>query len=120
MSRAEFATYLVRVWGGRAYDEANAPQFSDVTQGAWYAPYVQKAAAIGLIKGLPDGSFRPNAPISRAEAVTILNRLLRRTPETALGLATAPSPFPDVTVAHWAYLDILEAGVAHQHEEAAK
>jgi hypothetical protein len=64
------------------------------------------------MRGYPDGSFKPNGHITRAEVVTALNRMLGRTPdaEHIRGLA---NPYTDLSETHWAYADILEAAVEH-------
>lgn len=54
---------------------ARLPKFSDVDSKAWYADYMSKAAALGLLKGYEDGTVRPNSYITRAEAVTMFARL---------------------------------------------
>jgi hypothetical protein len=68
--------------------------------------------------GYPDGTFRPWADITRAEAVTAVNRLLGR------GYAERPDwvafPFTDVRPAYWAYDSILEASVAHGYTSTAE
>ena len=52
-------------------DVENAP-FSDVALYAWYTPYIKKAKELGLINGYPDGTFQPDNPINKAEAIKIL------------------------------------------------
>jgi hypothetical protein len=113
MSRAEFAAYLVRICADSAYDERRF--FPDVPAGAWYADYVEQAGALGLVEGMPDGRFYPMEPVTRAEAVTVLNRLLGRDAGSAEALKTAVCPFSDLTSEHWAYLEVLEASVEHAH-----
>ncbi|MDR3120308.1 MAG: S-layer homology domain-containing protein, partial [Clostridiales bacterium] len=80
--------------------------------------YIEKAAANGLVLGYPDGSFRPDASITRAETVTVINRMLRR------GIAPADVPdwaatFYDVPDTHWAYAMICEAATAHEYKTKA-
>ncbi|MBQ8524410.1 MAG: S-layer homology domain-containing protein [Clostridia bacterium] len=53
--------------------------FSDVKAGKWYSDYVAWAAEKGVVEGYPDGSFRPDAPVTREEAVTILGRYYHNT-----------------------------------------
>lgn len=115
MSRAEFATCLVRIWGTKSYDEGKAIAFPDVEDGIWYADYVRKASAMGLVQGMSDGKFHPTDPISRAEAVTIINRLLARDATKLPEFSTMTCPFTDVVSTHWAYRDIMEASVEHKH-----
>lgn len=56
-------------------------RFSDVQGAEWYISYLMTALEEGLIEGYPDGFFRPNRPITRAETCTIVNRTLGRKPE---------------------------------------
>ena len=56
-------------------------RFSDVKGAEWYISYLMTAIEEGLIEGYPDGSFRPDRPITRAETCTIVNRTLGRKPE---------------------------------------
>ncbi|MNE78417.1 Cellulosome-anchoring protein precursor [compost metagenome] len=67
--------------------------------------------AAGLMTGFADGSFAPAKTLSRAEAVTVINRLFGRGPLTGV---TRPS-FSDVPAAHWAFADIEEASVNHKY-----
>ncbi|MFR3290272.1 MAG: S-layer homology domain-containing protein [Lachnospiraceae bacterium] len=79
ITRAEFTKIAVSFFkhaGG-----ASANPFNDVPDSAWYAEFVKAAAELGLIDGYEDGTFRPNAPITRAEACTIVNRTLGRAPD---------------------------------------
>ena len=73
--RAEFVTILSRV----PHDDIGTDKsFADVPKTHWAYNAVQTALAQGWVAGDPSGNFRPNDPISRAEAVTILNRILGR------------------------------------------
>lgn len=116
MTRAELATVLVRIARGDEREfTAAAIAFPDVDQDAWYFYYVIDAARYGLITGYPDGTFRPTATVTRSEAVTMINRMLGRDPETAPGLSALTFPFSDVQTSYWAYLQIMEASVEHEH-----
>ena len=117
ITRAELATVLVRIAEANEMvptrDEDAA--FSDVSEEMRCYQYITKAAKYGLVKGNPDGSFRPNDPVTRAEAVVMINRLLSRDYKTAEELKTLNCPFSDVTESYWAYGDIMEASVTHKH-----
>jgi hypothetical protein len=116
MTRAELATLLVRDAEARGEQFTGTPQaFTDVPADNWYAEYVAKASAIGLVNGYDDGTFRPETPVTRAEAVVMINRAFGRDPETAEALKTATCPFSDVSDTHWAYWHIMEASVLHEH-----
>jgi hypothetical protein len=75
VTRAEFASLLVKVLGLNAQAGAKNP-FKDVKDGAWYAEAVTTAAANGLVKGYDDGSFRPEKTITREEVAAMLVRAL--------------------------------------------
>jgi hypothetical protein len=74
MTRAEFMTLLVRAMGLK--ENAEAVAFSDVTPGAWYDGWIGAAFAAGLANGYGDGSFRPDAAVSREEMSVMLVRAL--------------------------------------------
>ena len=116
MTRAELATVLVRIAEKQGNSQSNPSRsFSDVTGTEWYGDYIAKAVRFGLITGYEDGTFRPNNTVSRAEAVTMINRMLGRDPNTAPDLATKANPFNDLSRSHWAYLQVLEASLTHEH-----
>ncbi|MEK4045632.1 S-layer homology domain-containing protein [Paenibacillus sp. FSL H8-0048] len=87
-----------------------ASSFNDIT-GHWAQGVIAANVSAGLLKGYPDGSFKPNAYLTRAEAVVIVNQMFGRGP---LHGADAVK-FPDVSKNHWAYLDIQEAVIDHQY-----
>lgn len=75
VSRAEFAAFLLRSLDV-SEQKATGERFSDVAAGAWYAGAVETAAARGLVSGYPDGTFKPNEPITREEVATMVTRAL--------------------------------------------
>lgn len=98
ITRAEFAVILSHV----LKDETAPNPFKD-TAGHWAKDAIDKAYAQGIIKGYGDNSFRPDALVSRAEAVAMANRTFR------LQKTVVENPFTDITSDHWAYNDILTA-----------
>ena len=82
--------------------------FSDVDKSLWSADYIYSAYKAGYIDGYEDGTFRPDSPITRAEAVKIINSVLERT-----DMSNTENPFNDVSDKHWAYNQILEAVINH-------
>lgn len=72
VTRGELATFLWRIAGAPPHPDA-AP-FRDVPTGSWASPAVSWAAVHGVVEGYPDGTFRPDDPVSRAETVTLLRR----------------------------------------------
>ena len=111
ITRAELAAMLTR-------DDKSAVKpapFKDV-KGHWAAEAIGRAHAKGWISGYPDGNFRPDAPVTRAELCALFNRFAGRslTADEAAKLAQQKGSvsFKDVDAAHWAYKDILAAANA--------
>lgn len=75
VTRAEFAAWLVRAMGLPAAEKSVA--FTDVGRDDWFYPELMTAVDAGIIKGFSDGSFRPNAPVTREEVAVMLARALR-------------------------------------------
>ena len=96
ISRAEVATVLFRLLKDdvRAQNLTKDNAYSDVSDTAWYAAAVSTLSKMGVISGYPDGTFRPNAPITRAEFAAMIARF----DETA---RSADTPFTDIS-GHWA------------------
>ena len=93
----------------------DAVQFSDVSAASPYAPYILSARAWGWVEGFSDGTLRPDQLITRAEAVTILNRALGRSADVSyLAQAYPAGLYLDVPTGSWAYAEVMEASVAHQ------
>lgn len=72
ITRAEFMTLTNKAFG---YETEASVSFTDLAEEAWYAGAVKKAAAAGYIGGYPDGTVRPNNPISRQEAAVIITKI---------------------------------------------
>lgn len=72
ITRAELTKIAILAYDYEVLEKVSEKPFSDVEISAWYAPYIAKAKEVGLIGGYKDGTFRPNANISRAEALKIL------------------------------------------------
>ena len=96
ISRAEVATVLFRLLKDdvRTQNLTKDNAYSDVSDTAWYAAAVSTLSKMGIISGYPDGTFRPNAPITRAEFAAMIARF----DETA---KSADTPFTDIS-GHWA------------------
>lgn len=82
ITRAEFAAICARFDSGRAEENSG---FTDIS-GHWAEKEIERAATLGWVSGYTDGSFHPDAPITRAEAMTLINRVLCRMPETKADL----------------------------------
>ena len=118
ITRAEFAKIAVSFFdcAGIVYDGT----FSDVAEGQWWTEYIAAAAELGLVEGYPDGTFKPQANISRAESCAIVNRVLERKPHEEHLLPEAEMiVWPDnADKAVWYYADIQEATNSHDYELA--
>ena len=116
ITRAEMATALSRIAAKEGLImNGSTKTFSDVADGKWYSSYIRQAVQYGLISGYTDGTFRPEQYITRAETVTMINRMLGRNYETAAELHSMACPFPDVSQSNWAYGNIMEAAITHKH-----
>ncbi|MDG0814050.1 S-layer homology domain-containing protein [Cohnella rhizosphaerae] len=114
ITRAELASLAAKLMAGAATGDAAAAAgagFAD-TAGTWAEAAIKQVQSAGIIKGYADGSFRPNKPVTRAEAVAIVNKLLGRDSSSA---SAADTTWRDVPGTHWAYADILEASVTHRY-----
>lgn len=110
ITRAEFVSIAAR-FSAPLTGEAG---FSDVGQ-SWATPAITSAVAHGWIRGYKDGTFRPDALITRAEAVTILNAMLGRTPDSRMVTLYFAVEFSDVSRSYWAYPQICEAATSHEY-----
>lgn len=119
ITRAEFTAMAVRFFDTYGDgDPAIMEEYSgfwDVSPGHWAAGYIEDAARYGWVVGYGDGTFHADDEITRAEVVTIVNRLLGREADQEY-IADHPRGlvlFPDVSKSYWAYYDILEAANGH-------
>ena len=94
--------------------------FPDVPENMWYAKFVEAASELGLITGYPDGTFRPEQNITRAEACTIVNRTLDRHPHEEHLLEDMvlwpDNPAPDQPGHEWYYEQVQEATNSHTYQ----
>ena len=115
ITRGEFAAIAAR-FDSAPYDGAD--RFTDIG-GHWAAEYINQAAVKGWVEGQPDGSFAPDRSISRAEAMTLVNRVLGRLPETADDLLDGMITWPDNPPDAWYYLAVQEATNSHDYGRKA-
>lgn len=115
ITRAEFTKIAVSFF--KHVGGASSNPFNDVPDSAWYAEFIKAAAELGLIDGYEDGTFRPNAPITRAEACTIVNRTLGRAPDKDNLLPEHEMlTWPDNSRDAWYYAQIQEATNSHDYQ----
>ena len=111
ITRAEFVTIMIRFLGEDPIEEN---PFTDIGN-HWAKDYILTAVGAGWIDGYPDGTFQPNALITRAEAMKIINSVLHRGVNETSELGNFIN-FPDNEVGKWYYYEVLEAVNDHEHE----
>lgn len=111
ITRAEFATLISRF----EPLETVSLSYPDLEPDFWAYPYLAHAVAKGYMSGYDDGTIQPNRPITRAETVKIVNRLLGRMPDLTYIAALPHLPLTDLDTGHWAFADVLEATYFHYY-----
>ena len=117
ITRAEVASIFYRLLKEDVRDEntTDVSDFSDVKSSDWYGTTVATLADMGIVKGYEDGTFRPNAPITRAEFAAIATRFFEET-----GATYEPGTFIDVTGDEWfagAIMDAVNLGLIGGYED---
>lgn len=110
ITRAEFATMAVRFF---ELNYQGDDLFTDISD-HWAREFINNAASAGLVNGYPDGTFLPQQAITRAEAVTTVNRTLGRSPH-ADHLHADMITWPDNNPGAWYYTDMQEATNSHEY-----
>lgn len=111
ITRAEFTAICTRF--AKAAD--GSVSFTDVSKDFWAYSNIATAVQYGWVVGDGTGRFNPNANITRAEAATIVNRMMERFGDFDAIDAGAAKSFPDVSKSFWGYYDIAEASSSHDH-----
>ena len=111
ITRAEFAAICSR------FDRSEVTAQSSLTDiaGHWAEEEIERAVALGWVQGFTDGTFRPNENITRAQAVTMINRVLNRLPETPDDLLPDMNTWTDCHEGDWFYLAMQEATNSHDY-----
>ncbi|MEE1368430.1 MAG: S-layer homology domain-containing protein [Evtepia sp.] len=112
ITRAEFAAICAR-FNTKPTNTSNS--FSDIS-GHWAEAEIERAVAFSWIAGYPDGTFRPDTYITRAEAMTMINRVLCRMPQDEKDLLRTMVVWPDNKPTDWYYLAVQEATNSHEFE----
>ena len=99
ITRAEVSAIFFRLLADSNKYRSISQKFEDVPDGQWYTQYVNYLTYVGVLTGYPDGTFRPDEPITRAEFVAVVSRF-----HNPLFMSTMS--FPDVSSSHWAYREI--------------
>lgn len=101
VTRGELAAFLTR-YHDKAAIEETASNYTDVPESHWAAGEIAAATKLGLLRGYEGGEFRPQAPVSRAEAAAVFSRVF------TLEAADASRTFQDVPLSHWASRSIMD------------
>lgn len=114
ITRAEF-TVIAMKFANTSGGGVNI--FSDVNEDDWFYSAVVDSTQYGWINGYPDGTFRPEATISRAEVTVIVNHMLGRAADRSYVIAHEKelNTFGDVNRGHWGYFHVAEATNAHEY-----
>lgn len=114
ITRAEF-TVIAMKFANTSGGGVNI--FSDVNEDDWFYSAVVDSTQYGWINGYPDGTFRPEATISRAEVTVIVNHMLGRAADRPYVIAHEKelNTFGDVNRGHWGYFHVAEATNAHEY-----
>ena len=111
ITRGELAAMLAQFAG----ETNSAASFRD-TGGHWAASAIAKIASLGWIEGYPDGTFRPDQTVTRAELMAMMNRALGRNPQSTADLLNGMKSWTDnQNMAAWYYLDVQEATNSHAY-----
>ena len=102
ITRAEVATVFYRLLNSELKIQGSQSAFTDVSLEDWHGEAVNTLAYHGMANGYPDGSFKPDQPITRAEIAAIVSRFEKLA-------KTGFNPYTDVGAEHWAYNYILSA-----------
>ena len=110
VTRAEFAAMATRF--DNLTDDATHG-LTDIS-GHWAEMPIAASYQMGWVDGYEDGTFRPDNPITRAEAAKLINRVLKRRVDQNGLMHDLVIEWPDLPIAHWAYYEIMEATISHK------
>lgn len=111
ITRAELAAMLAKF----SETTGAANYFNDVSARYWAANAIAICAKLGWINGYPDGSFRPDKNVTRAELMAMINRATGRAPKSADAFLPGMKTWIDNTADKWYYLDVQEATNSHSY-----
>lgn len=112
ITRAELATIISRF--DQKYGTLEITEGFEDAEGHWAESYIEFAATRKYVVGYPDGTFKPDKPITRAETVTMVNRCLKRCVDEH-GLVEGYLTWPDNEPDAWYYYEIIEAANYHSY-----
>jgi len=113
LTRAEFAALIYR-FANIKYANIKNP-FTDLEETHWAYKEILALAKSGLVEGYPDKTYKPQENITRAEAMTVINKLLGRKPLESYVKSLEFNPFNDLSDDKWYYVTVLEATITHNY-----
>lgn len=113
LTRAEFAALIFRFAEIEKTDTENP--FNDLDKSHWAYDEIIALAESGLVEGYEDRNFRPENNITRAEVMTVINKLLGRKPLESYVKSLGFNPFNDLYADKWYYVTVLEATITHNY-----
>ena len=113
LTRAEFAALISRFAELEKTDKENP--FPDLESSHWAYEDILKLNASGLMQGYEDGTYRPESQITRAEVMTVVNKILGRNPSEPYVKALDFNPYNDLEKDKWYYVIVLEATITHNY-----
>ena len=112
LTRAEFAALVSRF--ANLSNNGTNKIYNDIDASNWAYKYVMELSNAGYMNGYEDGSFRPESEITRAEVVTVINKIIGRNP-SAEYVKTLSSGFSDLSSDAWYYTNVMEATTTHEY-----
>jgi len=113
LSRAEFAALIFRFANIKKSDTDNP--FTDLDDAHWAYEDIMALVNTGLMEGYPDKTYRPESNITRAEVMTVINKLLGRKPLESYVKSLEFNPYNDLLESRWYYVTVLEATITHNY-----
>ena len=113
LTRAEFAALISRFAG--LEDSGGKNPFPDLDKSHWAYGDILRLNASGLTQGYEDGTYRPENRITRAEVMTVVNKILGRNPLDEYVKSLSFNPFNDLKKDKWYYVIVLEATITHNY-----
>ncbi len=113
LTRAEFAALIYRFAALESEDGDN--YLSDLYDTHWAYKEIKALCNAGLVEGYEDGSFKPENNITRAEVMTVINKILGRKPVESYVKALDLNPYSDLEENQWYYTTVLEATINHDY-----
>ena len=113
LSRAEFAALIFRFTGIEKAEIENP--FTDLSETHWAYDEILALSNSGLVEGYPDKTYKPENNITRAEVMTVINKLLGRKPLESYVKSLEFNPYNDLFEDKWYYVTVLEATITHNY-----